>query len=303
MAIRTIGNIVSVYDTDQMYPVFGFGAKIDGTLYHDFAVNFNPTAPEVPGILGVEQAYVQSITRVMLYGPTFASPILQKARVIAQESEAERKKGGKLQYNTLLIMTDGAWMDLPTAVDIIVAIANEYLPLSIIIVGIANLPRSPAEAAAQEKEWSGMKLLDADEGALRSSKGTYAKRDVVQFVKLTDYLVHGGGFRYEDLSRDTLQELPTQFMSYVEYHKIAPPPKSRVAADFGTEFALTDEMLAAAEKEAALGAMPAGGVAMFAGPAPPLPIGWEKQVDAGTGAPFYVHSSGAVQWEHPGLAR
>lgn len=60
LAIRQIGNILSVYDTDKKYPVWGFGANFqnvsinkeyyNGTK-HDFALNFNSNNPEVAGMI------------------------------------------------------------------------------------------------------------------------------------------------------------------------------------------------------------------------------------------------------------
>ena len=53
-AIRQIGNILSVYDTDQKYPVWGFGARFNkiyhGTM-HDFNLNLNINDPEVNYIM------------------------------------------------------------------------------------------------------------------------------------------------------------------------------------------------------------------------------------------------------------
>src|SRR5690606_33945713 len=74
-AIRTIGNIVSAYDSDQKFPVWGFGAKINNDVSHDFPLNFSDD-PEVNGIIGIENAYISALQRVQLYGPTYFHPIL-----------------------------------------------------------------------------------------------------------------------------------------------------------------------------------------------------------------------------------
>ena len=61
-AIRVIGNIVSSYDADQMYPVWGFGLNVPsegGMAQHDFNLNFDKANPEVHGIHGIEQCYSQ----------------------------------------------------------------------------------------------------------------------------------------------------------------------------------------------------------------------------------------------------
>ena len=42
-AISAVGSVVEPYDSDKLFPVFGFGARFpDGKIYHDFNVNLNP---------------------------------------------------------------------------------------------------------------------------------------------------------------------------------------------------------------------------------------------------------------------
>merc|ERR1712129_456366 len=81
--------------------------------------------------------------------------------------------------------------------DEIVAIANENLPLSIIIVGVGN------------------------DGRLMNSKGQYAKRDIVQFVPMNKFQ------RLSELSKETLMEIPDQFLSYVRAWNVKPIEKKR----------------------------------------------------------------------------
>ena len=40
-ALISVGNILNYYDSDKQYPVFGFGAKINGQTSHCFPCNFN----------------------------------------------------------------------------------------------------------------------------------------------------------------------------------------------------------------------------------------------------------------------
>ena len=80
-AIAMIGNVIEFYDTDRMFPVYGFGACMPGstTANHCFALNFNETNPEVPGVAGVMDVYHSVLTRVQLSGPTLFVPVLSKA--------------------------------------------------------------------------------------------------------------------------------------------------------------------------------------------------------------------------------
>eukprot|EP00834_Sanchytrium_tribonematis_P007224 NODE_624_length_5307_cov_0.437980.p3 type:complete len:375 gc:universal NODE_624_length_5307_cov_0.437980:3296-2172(-) len=68
-AITSIGNVLEYYDADRMFPVFGFGAKIKGQVFHDFNVTLQPN-PEVFGVQGILGAYRNCIYQVDLYGPT-----------------------------------------------------------------------------------------------------------------------------------------------------------------------------------------------------------------------------------------
>ncbi|WAR25868.1 CPNE8-like protein [Mya arenaria] len=69
-AIQAVGEIIQDYDTDKLFPVLGFGAKLpDGN-------NFNPNNPYCAGIQGIIQAYYTSLQQVQLYGPTNFSPFV-----------------------------------------------------------------------------------------------------------------------------------------------------------------------------------------------------------------------------------
>eukprot|EP01083_Nonionella_stella_P198472 728659_1 len=148
-AIRVIGNIVSIYDNDQMYPVWAFGLNVPSqgpNAAHSFNLNFVKDNPEVHGIHGIEQTYINAINAIstntiILSGPTFFSPILEKAGFIAGEAHREylneRKTNPqtKPKYFILLMITDGNIDDMNETIDTIVKIANSKIPLSIIIVG------------------------------------------------------------------------------------------------------------------------------------------------------------------------
>ena len=81
--ITSIGSILQNYDTDKMFPVFGFGGKIrlpDGTLtpaQHCFPVYGGGL--EVHGIEGILQAYRDAKGHVELSGPTLFAPLIRSA--------------------------------------------------------------------------------------------------------------------------------------------------------------------------------------------------------------------------------
>ena len=47
-----MGSVLAPYDSDNQFPVFGFGAKFrhNGEVSHCFPLNFNPQRPEVYGV-------------------------------------------------------------------------------------------------------------------------------------------------------------------------------------------------------------------------------------------------------------
>ena len=97
--------------------------------------------------------------------------------------------------------------------------ANGGYPLSIIIVGIGDA------------EFGFLEDLDGDNNELAGMK-----RDIVQFVKFNDYKQAGDQDR---LAKDTLKEIPSQFMSFVEMNKVPTPTRS-VAKNIKDEFALSE---------------------------------------------------------------
>lgn len=54
-AITAVGSIIQDYDSDKMFPVLGFGARIppDGLVSHEFFVNMDPNSPYCSGVHGM----------------------------------------------------------------------------------------------------------------------------------------------------------------------------------------------------------------------------------------------------------
>merc|ERR1719242_1904102 len=278
-AIRQIGNIVSAYDFDKKFPVWGFGAYYNNKVYHDFALNWNEANPEVQGIYGVEQVYLNSITSEVfqLSGPTLFEPILTKAKACAQIAHGQ----AGLQYMILLILTDGIINDMKQTKNIIVEMANTNLPISIIIVGVGNA------------DFSAMDELDGDDRGLMNSKGQYAKRDIVQFVPMRQYQNN-----LAMLSKQTLLEIPQQFLSYTRAHGIAPGQKKQVQVN-QQQFVVSEDEMKQDQAELIHKSDSIYNVVadMFANA--PLPPGREKGFDE-TGRPYYVNNTTqTTQWEHP----
>lgn len=80
-AIAMIGNVIEFYDSDSMFPVYGFGACPQNSpiCNHCFAINGNESNPEVPGVAGIMNAYHAILPALRFSGPTFFSHVLAKA--------------------------------------------------------------------------------------------------------------------------------------------------------------------------------------------------------------------------------
>uniref|UniRef100_A0A673MGZ9 Copine-3 n=1 Tax=Sinocyclocheilus rhinocerous TaxID=307959 RepID=A0A673MGZ9_9TELE len=203
-AIWSVGLVVQDYDSDKMFPAFGFGAQIPPTwqVSHEFPLNFNPTNPFCAGVEGVVEAYRMCLPQVKLYGPTNFAPIINHMARFAQQALQQNTAS---QYYVLLIITDGVITDMDQTRGAIVAASR--LPMSIIIVGVGKA------------DFTDMEILDGDDGRLRSIKGEPAVRDIVQFVPFRKFQ----NAPREMLAICVLAELPQQVMSYFRYINLSPP--------------------------------------------------------------------------------
>uniref|UniRef100_A0AAX7TSV4 Copine-3 n=1 Tax=Astatotilapia calliptera TaxID=8154 RepID=A0AAX7TSV4_ASTCA len=197
-AIWAVGNVIQDYDSDKMFPAFGFGAQIPPAwqVNHEFPINFNPSNPFCAGVEGVVAAYQQCLPQVKLYGPTNFSPIINH---VAQFGRQALQQQTASQYFVLLIITDGVITDMDETRNAIVNASR--LPMSIIIVGVGGA------------DFSAMEFLDGDDGVLRSTTGENAMRDIVQFVP----------FRNTLFVQIVLAELPDQLASFFKLFELKPP--------------------------------------------------------------------------------
>ncbi|KAM9723782.1 LOW QUALITY PROTEIN: copine-4-like [Menidia menidia] len=193
-ALRAIGEVCQDYDSDKMFPAFGFGAQIppDYKVSHDFAVNFNEENPECAGIQGLVEAYQACLPRLQLCGPTNMAPVIQK---VARTASQQLHTTEAMQYFILLILTDGVVSDMADTRAAILRASS--LPVSVIVVGVGNA------------DFSAMRLLGGG--------GTPTARDIVQFVPFRDFQ-HAPSA----LARSVLAEVPHQVVQYYNSRGIRP---------------------------------------------------------------------------------
>ncbi|XP_077026208.1 copine-1 isoform X2 [Tamandua tetradactyla] len=201
-ALWSVGSVVQDYDSDKLFPAFGFGAQVppDWQVSHEFALNFNPNNPYCTGIQGIVDAYRQALPQVRLYGPTNFAPIINHvARFAAQAAH----QGTASQYFVLLLLTDGAVTDVEATREAVVRAS--HLPMSVIIVGVGSA------------DFEAMEQLDADGGPLRT-RSEVAARDIVQFVPYCRFQ----NAPREALAQTVLAEVPVQLVSYFRAQGWAP---------------------------------------------------------------------------------
>uniref|UniRef100_A0A8C1AQI3 Copine family member IX n=3 Tax=Cyprinus carpio TaxID=7962 RepID=A0A8C1AQI3_CYPCA len=207
MALKAVGEIIQDYDSDKLFPAYGFGAKLppDGKISHAFPLNSDCENANCVGIEGVLEAYYDCLRKVQLYGPTNFAPVINQVAQCASEVTDGS------QYFVLLIITDGVISDMVQTREAVVTAAS--LPMSVIIVGVG-----PAEFDAMEE-------LDGDEVRV-SSRGRVAERDIVQFVPFRDYIDRSGNqvLSMARLAKDVLAEIPDQLLSFMKSRGIEPRP-------------------------------------------------------------------------------
>ena len=159
---------------------------------HCFPLNGNKSNPEIKGCEGILAKYTETINKLELSGLTYFLPVLQKTADVA------KSRSSKKVYNVLLILTDGEIEDMDTVRNQIVKMSK--LAVSVIVIGLGN------------GGFSKMRELDGDDKVLTNTSGQPGVRDIVQFVKFTDFDGKDAG-----LAAEVLKEIPEQFINYVEY--------------------------------------------------------------------------------------
>jgi hypothetical protein len=194
-AIASILSILAKYDSDQMFPVYGFGAKYAGVVRHCFQAGGKP---EHLGVAGVLDAYHQVFkSGLTMSSPTLFTEAIQTAAARAVSSQETAKQAGGQCYTILLILTDGAVSDINATAQCLREVSQS--PLSIVIVGVGDA------------DFSGMQFLDDLSGP--------GQRDIVQFVEFNE-CAHSSQL----LTSQTLDEIPGQLTGYFQSMGIPPLP-------------------------------------------------------------------------------
>jgi copine 1/2/3 len=199
-AISAILTILAKYDSDQKFPVLGFGAKYNGQINHCFRCG---PSDEVVGVKGALDAY-DSVFKsgLVMSGPTVFTEVIECAAARAASSLESAQKRGQQTFTILLIVTDGEVSDVAATARCLDNVSNT--PLSVVIVGVGDA------------NFSGMQFLD--DSAMKSGK-----RDIAQFVQFNQHSSNSVA-----LTSETLREIPNQLVQYFQGNNINPlPPLQR----------------------------------------------------------------------------
>lgn len=192
-AIAAVLSILAKYDSDQNFPVYGFGAKYNGVVQHCFQCG---GAPEHNGVAGVLEAYRNVFkSGLTMSAPTVLTDVIRTAAQHAESAQQKAMRNGGQCYTVLLVVTDGAVSDVQATAQCLQEVSSA--PLSIVIVGVGNA------------DFSDMRFLD--------DLQVPGKRDIAQFVEFNKHS-HSSA----SLTSETLNEIPNQLTGYFQSKGIRP---------------------------------------------------------------------------------
>lgn len=228
--VRSVGEIISNYNSCNSYPTLGFGAEVDGKLKNCFPLSLNMNNPCVKGIDGIVNTFHEAIgnNKFKRCGPTLFSPVIKYASRYAIQSFEKNRS-----YSVLVILTVGNINDMQDTIDALVDASR--LPLSIILVGIKDKSLPDSNFAVKNRIKSEMEILNSfnekNSNSLKSSdensnknisqssqlisrNGRKMERNVVKFVLFDESKSD------EWNSAEILKDIPSQLVEWTEMNGI-----------------------------------------------------------------------------------
>ena len=190
-AIRANYNIISSYNDNDKYNVYGFGAIYKKKFLKCF--NLNKNEEKISGIENIIKSYKNIKKEIIFSGGTYFSPVIDKIN----EELKKNINNKNLNYHILLIISDGIVEDINDIIDSV--LESSKLPLSIIIIGVGYSVEND------------MKRLNGEYGKLISSKGEILEKDIIQYVHFNDYADN-----IEKLTDAVLKNIPEQISDYYD---------------------------------------------------------------------------------------
>jgi Copine/C2 domain len=202
----SILNVLSLFDADNQFALWGFGAKYNGEVYNVFQCGKDRL---IKGIDGILQAYRDQFRSgiTMARTPTIFTDVIKTAAAHAALAGRAAEKVNQQSYTILCILTDGDVERVEETIEELDAATST--PLSVIFVGIG------------EESFDNMRFID-------DGRQERIARDIAQFVSFNEHSKHSQKFTAE-----ACQEVPQQLTDYYESKAIMPMP----------EIVMTDEDL------------------------------------------------------------
>lgn len=199
-AISSVTEILTQYIGNDEILASGFGAVIPPAraATHIFPLDLDSGNYVVHGVPELITRYANTLSRVILSGPTNFAPTLKSSITMAEQLQRDRP----FDFFVQLIITDGEISDMTNTIRAIIEASKR--PMSIIIIGVGS------------SSFDSMDRLDADDGRLKID-GMTQLYDNVQFVPFRNY----AGRPYE-LAGQVLAELPSQVIEYMMLNGIKP---------------------------------------------------------------------------------
>jgi hypothetical protein len=197
-AITSAGKVLEQYVGDPEIALFGFGACPPGTnkVSHCFPLTFDDAKPTVTGIEGVLETYKDSVTKLNFVGPTYVTPVLEKAQEMAAAKPGT--------FSVVLILMDDPpgdeWVDDWLR-------DNHKAPMSVIFVNVVGCD-------------VGMSSIDGDLPPIAGpqDRGSTA-RDMVN----THTMPLGNAETPQQLAQSLLNETPLHIVTWGMVNNIVPP--------------------------------------------------------------------------------
>lgn len=195
-AIKEIGGVLTIYDTDGCFPAYGFQGE------YCFPLNGNEENPSVTGVQGMVDAFHQALQHVKLTGNTEIVPVIKRAATIAKGPVAF---GSIQKYLAMIILTDGSFKDSKAIVEEMATVSA--LPISFVFIVVG-----------EDSDGSNIKKFEA----LKKSCRTYTNRDMMQVIPMHSLKDMSSNARSFSIARHMIKELPSQTVEYYTQLKIMP---------------------------------------------------------------------------------
>ena len=180
------------------FEVFGYGAKINETNVNPGFFRLNFEDKSLHGLTQIEKSYKECLKKISFCESEHLSPLIEKIRsLIIKNYELNI-------YNILFLLISNPPVkeDYQKCIDLFVA--NTYLPLSIIVVGIGD------------KEFKEIKNL-INKNRIFSSEGLERVRNNIYFVSMKNC-----NYNNEILKNKCLKEIPRQVVEFYKINKTSP---------------------------------------------------------------------------------